>query len=239
MKSFGKIALSFAAIGAAASLSAPASAATILGLYNTGVDNAGKVLAPGVAEQHYVITAETSPLYVAPIVPKVTTYNQWSANSAVGSAGSSWITQKINADNTPARSGSFGVAQYFEYTLLFNLGTLSPSSAMITGDLQADNYAEVFLNGNLVGGQTPVPSPGVTNYFRKFTAFGANAGFVNGVNTLTFRVTDYGVVSGLRVANLVGTAVPEPATWAMMMIGFGGVATMARRRRSKGTSVLA
>jgi len=30
----------------------------------------------------------------------------------------------------------------------------------------------------------------------------------------------------------VGTAVPEPATWAMLIVGFGGVGAIARRRRA-------
>jgi PEP-CTERM motif len=41
--------------------------------------------------------------------------------------------------------------------------------------------------------------------------------------------------SGLRVttdANLAG-AVPEPSTWAMMLIGFAGIGFMAYRRKSK------
>ena len=39
--------------------------------------------------------------------------------------------------------------------------------------------------------------------------------------------------------NLVGTppppgSVPEPATWAMMLLGFGGIGMAMRRRRKKG-----
>ena len=62
--------------------------------------------------------------------------------------------------------------------------------------------------------------------------------FVNGTNTLTFRVSDFGVISGLRVADLAG-AVPEPATWAMLIVGFGVVAGQIRRRRRAGTYAIA
>jgi hypothetical protein len=31
--------------------------------------------------------------------------------------------------------------------------------------------------------------------------------------------------------NVIGAAVPEPATWAMMIVGFGGVGALMRRRR--------
>lgn len=232
-----------------AAASVPASAATIVGLFDTGVDAAGLVLAAGSTEQHYVITATNvvAPNYASlvPITPTVTSFGAWSANSAVGSTGSAWITQAVKPDNTPAKSGPSkpagttpANANQFTYTLNFNLGALNPATASITGDLQADNFAEIYLNGNLVGGHTPVNAPGIANYFRTFTAFGLGSGFVAGNNTLEFKVFDYGSVSGLRVSNLAGTAfVPEPETWAMMIFGFGAVATQLRRRRK--TTVLA
>jgi PEP-CTERM motif len=252
MKVAFRLAATTAFAASALAVAAPANAAVIMGLYDTGVNNAGLVLAPGAIEQHYKITASNVstngntniPFQSVMRTPFVTTYSQWSADSPVGSGGSAWITQRINANATPAKSGpnkpsgTPSGANRYDYDLTFNLGSLSPSSAMITGMLQADNFAQVYLNGNLVGGQTPVNAPGIPNYFRRFTAFGANAGFVNGLNTIRFSVYDYGSVSGLRVSDLMGTAVPEPATWAMMILGFGAVASQARRRR-RGASVLA
>ena len=37
----------------------------------------------------------------------------------------------------------------------------------------------------------------------------------------------------------VASAVPEPATWAMMIIGFGGVGSMVRSARRKQTAAFA
>jgi hypothetical protein len=34
----------------------------------------------------------------------------------------------------------------------------------------------------------------------------------------------------------IAPAVPEPSTWAMMILGFAGVGFMAYRRRSQGTA---
>lgn len=256
MTSFVKFALTAAFATSAIALSAPASAATILGLFNTGVDASGNVLAPGATEQHYKITksnvnlAGTAniPLQNVTRTPKVTSnVPAWSANNTVGGAGSSWITQSLSllGNNKPGKSGpgkpagtTPSGANIYDYTLQFNLGTLTPSSAMISGVLQADNFAEVYLNGTLVDGQPPVNAPGIVQYFRRFSTFSTGNAFVAGLNTLTFRVYDYGAISGLRVGELVGSAVPEPATWAMMLLGFGAVATQARRRR-RGASVLA
>ena len=67
-----------------------------------------------------------------------------------------------------------------------------------------------------------------------------NSGFLDGVNTLDFVVENSNLFgpTGLRV-EMTGTAdaaavpggVPEPATWAMMLMGFGGLGALLRRRR--------
>jgi len=41
------------------------------------------------------------------------------------------------------------------------------------------------------------------------------------------------------IDNISITAVPEPSTWAMMLLGFAGVGFMAYRRKSKAASVVA
>ena len=59
-----------------------------------------------------------------------------------------------------------------------------------------------------------------------------------GINTLSFRVSNFGQASGnpsgLRV-ELGGTAaaaVPEPLVWTMLIIGFGLVGAGMRRSRT-------
>ena len=58
--------------------------------------------------------------------------------------------------------------------------------------------------------------------------------------SITFGVSndlDQALNSRLTVSNLIGTtgAVPEPATWALMILGFGAVAGAMRQRRAKVT----
>jgi hypothetical protein len=60
-------------------------------------------------------------------------------------------------------------------------------------------------------------------YSRSFVATGTQA-------TLYFG--DYSPHSTYVIDNVVA-AVPEPATWAMMLIGFGGIGSALRRRKVK------
>jgi hypothetical protein len=237
-----KMKTAWVAAGAAMALgtAAPANAAAIIGLYDTGVDNNGKVLAPGAAEQHYVITGTSNSKLSLPNTPKVVGHSQWSPNSAVGSTGSAWISP-FSTNGVATHSTNLPTEFTYDYKLSFNLGTLNAATAVISGLVQSDNFVTILLNGVALPTQpqAEVPAPGVVSYFRRFSAFGTQGGFLTGANTLTFRVTDYGVVTGLRVSDLVGTAVPEPATWAMLIVGFGLVAGQIRRRRRAGTFAIA
>lgn len=97
------------------------------------------------------------------------------------------------------------------------------------------------------------PNSNAAQFFMSFTSnvagFFDNAAFsnngfggsfvVNG-NTLTFTAPQFNT-SGTRtsVITFAGAAgaVPEPATWAMMVIGFGAVGGALRRRSKVATSV--
>jgi hypothetical protein len=43
-------------------------------------------------------------------------------------------------------------------------------------------------------------------------------------------------VAGLRITSITAGAVPEPASWAMMILGFGAIGALARRRRDAAQS---
>ena len=63
-------------------------------------------------------------------------------------------------------------------------------------------------------------------------SFTINSGFVAGVNTLTFAVFDGGSPAAVRLDNVVltATAVPDAATWTLMIAGFAMVGATLRRR---------
>jgi autotransporter-associated beta strand protein len=87
------------------------------------------------------------------------------------------------------------------------------------GDYQAGEYEILIANGGIVGGST----------FLTLDAFDfggnvSNPHLVYDANDV-FLVLDPGPISG----------VPEPSTWAMMLIGFAGVGFAAYRRRNTNT----
>jgi len=50
--------------------------------------------------------------------------------------------------------------------------------------------------------------------------------------------TDGGAVLTGFATNGTGGGIPEPATWAMMILGFGGIGAMMRRRRSLAPAII-
>lgn len=105
---------------------------------------------------------------------------------------------------------------------------------------------------------TPATSPitpNATNFSPLGSSSGAcfasgcgNTGFINslfnigaaGNYRVRFGVSNFGdtafqsalAFSGLKVANVEIGAVPEPSTWAMMLLGFGAIGFQLRRRRA-------
>ena len=93
-----------------------------------------------------------------------------------------------------------------------------------------DNYGAIWLNGVDTG-----LSKGLYG-FQTLDAFEVNSGFLPGINSLEFRVTNEpnkSTPSGLLVANLTGHAVPLPATAWLLASGLVGLIGLRRRFRSK------
>jgi len=204
-----------------------ANAAVITNLYNTGVN------VTGVVDNSWTIPSSTS-------VPGTT--GTAYANTLNGSfptppwilndGTSSWITpfNPLLSDGTdPASDGTYKYATTFFISSPFSLASLS-------GRFAADNVIDdIKLNGHII---YLGPHDGTTSQFSNWTGFSSLLWFQQGSNTLEFDVRNYGQnggnPSGLNVQFLDSsvTAVPEPSTWAMMILGFLGVGFMAYRRKS-------
>ena len=196
--------------------------------YNTGVAADGTLLSSNAVDPHYKIIG--SPVFGPsayikteadgfPIVPGV------------------WLL-----DNTTSRyvvpSKTFlftdvpGVTDLVTYRTTFSLKGFNPATAKLVGRVTSDD-ALLLLTLN---GGPDVPRSYVFN--SQWNPLAITTGFTAGINTLEFTTQSTIAPTGLRV-ELTGSAdaVPEPASWAMMVAGFGLVGVM--RRRSSAAHVLA
>ncbi len=195
--------------------SGAANAVVVAGVYNTGVGNGTSLaLGDGVVDPHYTIT-QTNEANVTVGNNALTYYN-----AAYLQDGP--LSRIVNA--TGDGSGAAGTTTTF--TTTFSLAGYDASNATLSGQALFDNFGEIFLNGNQVGGT-------ITG-FNTLSPFGTNANFFNaGLNTLSFVLHNSGGPEAFQVAGLTVTAestVPEPATWGLMMVGFAMVGASMRRR---------
>jgi PEP-CTERM motif len=205
-----------ATLATGAVLTTPAQAASITGLFNTGTDasNLALVGGNGVIDPHYQILSSTSPGFAGN--QAVTFQCCYVANDA----DSRWIA--LSGNGSPGSNTTV-------YRTVFSLAGLNAATAQLSGTWGADNLGTIFLNG---------ANTGITvSNFSFLTSFSIGSGFVAGLNTLDFEIQDFGAPTAFRVDNLAGTAdlagagaVPEPASWALMIAGFGLVGSALRRR---------
>jgi hypothetical protein len=205
----------------AAALSAGVAQAATIPLFNTGVDGSGSPQANGSAESHY--TLASGPYLSLPGLRVGASAGGFPIGPWQGDdAASAWIG--------PADSGAFyGPGGTYDYRLTFSLAGLDPSTASITGQWSVDDNARDILLNGVSTGQTGCG-------FTCWGGFSLSSGFQPGANTIDFIVDNAGGPTGLRV-EMSGTAAaspgaaPEPSSWAMMLLGFGGLGAVTRARR--------
>jgi hypothetical protein len=210
-----------ALIGAAvvALTATQAQAAAITGLFNTGTDasNVALVGGNGIEDPHYQIISSTSPGFAG---ERAVTFQ---CCYAADDADSRWVS--LSSGGSPGSNTTV-------YRLSFDLSGLDHTTAQVSGSWGADNLGTIFLNGANTGVQV--------SQFSFLTAFSIAGGFQAGVNNLDFQIQDFGAPTAFRVDNLAGTAslasvgppgVPEPATWAIMLLGFFGMGSALRARQ--------
>jgi hypothetical protein len=166
--------------------------------------------------------------------PGITEFNAsheitwWSPtmNSAVHFTGSGVVSLPFSSDMFPVNSLGTNDTAGFETAVLNGTFTLA-SAGTVHFTVGSDDDAFVYLNGILIGS-----NPGIHGLSDVTFAGSANAG----VNSLEIFYADREQVAAhLDVsADVTLTApVPEPSTWAMMILGFAGVGFMAFRRKNK------
>ncbi len=94
-----------------------------------------------------------------------------------------------------------------------------------TGSSQYGNSA--ILHGFVGGTEAFTETIALSDSYQLFT--------LNFDGITSWTVTNLGtnILIDDITLNTINTAVPEPSTWAMMLLGFAGVGFMAYRRKSK------
>ncbi|MEM8701888.1 MAG: hypothetical protein AAGF82_08690 [Pseudomonadota bacterium] len=137
------------------------------------------------------------------------------------SSASAWVWDSNRALSPVTFTHSFDLTGY-------DIGTAS-----LSGVWGVDNFGTARLNGIVIS-SIPFGYPA----FQSLTAYAATSGFVAGLNTLSFKVTNLGAYSSrnpaaFRAEALVtATPVPLPAPLALLAGGLGmlGLAGWRRKR---------
>ena len=129
-------------------------------------------------------------------------------------------------------------------SLLLNQGVYN-LSFLAAGRNQTGSYANITFNGALtydvlLDGVSVFSETTVTNSaFAQRSVNGINVA-TTGLHTLTFAsraiASNRDAIAVLDNVSITA-AVPEPATWAMMMLGFGGMGYAMRRKAKAGSRI--
>ena len=132
---------------------------------------------------------------------------------------------------------SFGSGGAPSGTLMFTAPTLQDQLYTLTFDYAAfgagSDQISLYLNGTQIGGILPVAvndsANGFLPYLINFIAPGPVTirFFSDGAPNAD------GVIDNVLLTGPVAGGVPEPSTWAMMLLGFGAIGASMRYRRRK------
>jgi len=142
--------------------------------------------------------------------------------------------------NTP--SGNNSTWTFFVFRQTFDLTGYDSTTAGLKFQWAADDSGEVFASRgswvpkfSLNGGSMVPWGTGATYSFGPTVDL--HSGFVSGLNTIDFYVEGNGTTDGFALTLGPGggltAAVPEPESYAMLMVGLGLMGAVARRRKSK------
>jgi hypothetical protein len=186
----------------------------IPGLYATGVDSQGTVLADQSPDPHYALVANPDSGATEPVLEDTTAFPISTGTWLAANANSAWIGPLFS---TTAAAGGVYI-----YKTTFDMTGLDPTSAILLGSWAADNdgansATDILLNGVPLGFKI-APFNSLTDFTITNSAL---VNFFPGQNTLEFRVENLDVgYTGLRVENLRGGA--NPGTVAgQLKLGLG------------------
>jgi hypothetical protein len=156
----------------------------------------------------------------------------WTPSAATGITVSTPATglfklSQLNNMYAPASTGTNNT-NFFETAIL--TGTLTGSGKATSISLTADDDALVYVDGSYVGGLAGVHANETTTI---------DLGDLTGAHSLQVFYADRAQVGADLEVAVSGAAVPEPVTWAFMLVGFGGIGASMRQRRRRAVALTA
>jgi PEP-CTERM motif len=234
-----RLVIAFAAAGAAFISAAPAKASLVAAICDNSLCSGGSA--------HAILVQDNGAGDTSPLVGAIdTTMSAFGFTFVLDAAQSKPVLGSATApqlDLTFAATGTGSIFLFASDTgfvtggpyLLAIGGSNSNGSGTVTGRAWGgtSNTALQFSGANLFGTLGPFSG----------AAFSGTA-----IDTLTPTVNPFSLTIGVAVTrDSAGTstgdfnvsAVPEPSTWAMMVLGFAGIGFMAFRKRKNGSAVIA
>jgi hypothetical protein len=188
-----------------------------VGLVWSSFANAGLIANGGFETGDFTGWSVSDPFGI--IVDPSATSNTGSFAATIGSFGS-----------TGTLSQTLATVAGTTYTFTFALQNLATSPSDF---LQTNSFVVTFGGTTVIDGLSgPLPSPGynIETFTVTATSDSTVLSFIAQNDSAAWLLDDV-------TATAAVTAVPEPSTWAMMLLGFAGVGFMAYRRRT--TAVVA
>ena len=181
-------------------------------------------------------SASPLPAYAAPVVFT----GQFSNDTPTPLPDASCAAGQVLVNFNPGNSTAAGTS---------NFGNFGPSQThcISPGQPYAGTFSFAFgigdtLFGTTTGFMTPTAITGVVNSFNTYTVTGGTgqfagaSGVINGVGLLDRRPAR--PLNSLDLTGSLNLPVPEPATWAMMVVGFGLLGGALRRRGAATNAVV-
>ena len=127
-----------------------------------------------------------------------------------------------------ANIGNSGITADFTDTYAFTLLTNGVGSGNVSANFSTGTGNSIFLTSVTINGK-PIT---ITKIGGNLTVAGGDGiSLLSGLNNIVISGTAKGNVAYGGSITFVPNAVPEPATWAMMLVGFGMVGSAMRYRR--------
>ncbi len=207
--------------------------------FNTGID-----VGAGNVDLAWSIVGGSNSLGSLYSGPAYTTYDASPPPDYVGA----WITNPPTSYwDTPTYSDTGNLDQLGNGTYNYQT-TFTAGAGNLSGIFAADNnVSAIYLNGTLIY-TGPAQNGNAPQFYNIWTGFSGTT--LNGLNTLTFDVVNYGDLTfpgGEGTANPTGLNVeftsfvaqtPLPATWTMLIAGFLGLGLFAYRGSKKGAAAI-